>query len=79
MSDSQHDIVRTLGTAAMKSSWPVGVTVWVWMGQNLPTVVGLATLTYLVLQSVLIVLRIREQFRRTHEAERRSGRTSSDE
>lgn len=50
MSDPRHDVIRGLSTAAAKSSWPVGVTLWAWLGQNLPTAVALATLIYLVLQ-----------------------------
>jgi hypothetical protein len=34
----------------MKAAPPVGVTLWAWLGQNLPTAVALATLVYIVLQ-----------------------------
>ena len=65
MSDQRHELVHNLGTAAAKSSWPVGVTLWAWLGQNLPTAVALATLVYIVLQtSHLLWIWQRERWQR---------------
>lgn len=50
MSDPRQDVVRDLSTAAMKASPAVGVTIWGWLGQNLPTAVALATLVYILFQ-----------------------------
>ncbi len=63
MSDSGHEVVRGLGLAAMKAAPPVGVTLWVWLGQNLPTAVGLATLVYIVLQTIHLLWRWRRERR----------------
>ncbi|MES2034894.1 MAG: hypothetical protein V4466_12025 [Pseudomonadota bacterium] len=51
MADARQ-ITHDLSTAAMKAAPPIGVTLWGWLGQNLPTAVALATLIYIIIQTV---------------------------
>jgi hypothetical protein len=48
-------MAHDLGIAAAKAAPPIGVTLWAWMGSNLPTAVALATLIYIVLQIAHLV------------------------
>jgi hypothetical protein len=54
MTDARQ-ITHDLSTAAMKAAPPVGVTLWAWLGQNLPTAVALATLIYITIQTAHLI------------------------
>lgn len=54
MADARQ-MTHDLSTAAMKAAPPVGVTAWAWLGSNLPTIVALATLIYIVMQTAHLV------------------------
>lgn len=65
MSDPRHDVVaRGLGVAALKTAPPVGVSVWAWTTSGAPTLVALATLIYVIMQSAHLLWKWRKEVRK---------------